>query len=129
MKNLNINFSYSTKEEYYYKILLFLNQEAPEALQSTPPNLELLAKFMALPKEQQYMPFNSRARRIISKSYPKPLSVASMSIKIARLIATKHVVRDEDGFLDMSPAIRKIRDSTNFTLNVSVNTEANQTNS
>lgn len=125
MKNLNINFTSPTKEEYYYKVLLLLNVEAPPHLQSTPPNLELLSRFLALPKEMQYMPFNSRARRIISKSYPKPLSVASMSIKIARLISTKHVTRDEDGFLDFSPAIRKIRDSHSFTLNVSFDTQVN----
>lgn len=129
MKNLNINFSYSTKEEYYYKVLLLLNIEAPVHLQTTPPNLEVLAKFMALPKEMQYMPFNSRARRIISKTYTKPLSVASLSIKISRLIASKHIVRDEDGFLDFAPSIRKIRDSHSFTLNVSINTETNTANS
>ena len=129
MKNLNINLSYSTKEEYYYKILLIFNSEAPSHLQTAPLNLEFLARFMALPKEQQYMPFNTRARKIISKSYSKPLSIASMSIKISRLIETKHIVRDEDGFLDFSPSIRKIRDSNHFSLNVSINPQTDQANS
>lgn len=114
---------------YYYKVLLILNLEAPPHLQTTPPNLELLSRFLALPKEMQYMPFNSRARRIVSKAYPKPLSVASLSIKIARLIKSKHIVKDEDGFLDFSPSIRKIRDSHSFTINVSFDSQANPTNS
>lgn len=125
MKNLNINFVAVSKKDYYYKVLLLLNTEAPPHLQSTDILLDMLSRFMALPKEQQYMPFNSRARRTVSKSYDKPLSVALLSIRISRLIATKHIVKDEDGFLDFAPSIRAIRDSQNFTVNVSIHSEAN----
>lgn len=129
LKNLTVNIPAVSKTDYYERILSLLNTEAPVDRQSTAANLELLAHFMALPEEHNYMPFSSRARRIVSKKYYTPLSSALLSMRVRRLLDAGLVVKDEDGFLDFSPSVKKIRDSNSFTINVSISTEDNPTNS
>lgn len=107
---------------------MLLNLEAPPLSQLAPIVLEMLARFLALPKEHWYLPFNSRARKIVNAQYGGKISSALMSTRIGKMIDAKYVYRDEDNFLDFSPSLKKLRESSTFTINVYLDKEGNKAN-
>lgn len=120
MKQISLKIKKGRKEDYYLNVLTIAAMQ--KGISQSLPNLETLSKFMALPKENYYLPFNVKARKVVAASYPYKFSSALMTTRLKRLEEAGYITRDEDNFQDFAPWVRQIRDSVSFTLNVSYDT-------
>jgi hypothetical protein len=69
---------------------------------------------MALPEKYRFYPFSSKARKLVSSMYPKPLSKQNLSLKITSMISKGILYRDEDNFIDYNPSIKKLLSNPEF---------------
>lgn len=115
---MKINLQAQTKEEYYEKFLQITSALSPPTAHLAPAEIELLAKFMALPEQMHFYPFSPKAKKIVNASLPRPLSTQNMSMKVCGLIDKKYLVRDEDNFVDYSPSLKQIIKSQTLDVNL-----------
>jgi hypothetical protein len=105
---MKINLLASTKEEYFEKFLTLTSALSPLEMQLSPLEVVLLAKFMALEAPYKYFPFSPRAKKEANSKLDKPYSTSNLSIKLCSLVDKKYLIRADDGFLDFSPAVKKM---------------------
>ncbi len=108
----------SDRKSFYFTALKLINGLSPKENQILDSEAEVLSRFMALPLKHRFYPFSTLARRIVSKSFPEPLTKQNISLKIASLIDKKFLYRDEDNFVDYNPVLKQLLDSKEFNVTI-----------
>ncbi len=110
----NLSLTSTTLLEYFSRVIAITSALAPLPNRLTDIEVQTLALFLSLPKEHEYYPFSPRARKLVTSLYDGKITIQLLSARLTSLIEKGYLVRDEDGFIDFAPQIRKLKNTTSF---------------